>query len=76
MAFFQVQDLAPSLGFYGNRISFQVVSDQSFSLKSPSWWYTHCSAKMDGSEEDSGRWSDTWCLLWTFPELYQLVVAY
>ena len=34
-----------------------------------------CSAKMDASE-DSGRWSDMWCLLLTFPELFQLVEAY
>ena len=24
---------------------------------------------MDASEKDSGRWSDMWCLLLTFPEL-------
>ena len=22
----------------------------------PSWWHMHCSAKMDTTEEDSGRW--------------------
>ena len=34
------------------------------------------SAKMDAKEKDSGRQSDTWCLILTFPELSQLVVAY
>ena len=43
---------------------------------SPSWWCTHCSAKMDAREKDSGRWPDAWGLLLTFPELFQLVVAY
>ena len=33
------------------------------------------SAKMDASEEDSGRGSDMWCLLLTFPELFWWVVA-
>ena len=36
----------------------------------------HHSAKMDASQKDSGRWSDTWCLLLTFPKLFWLVVAY
>ena len=22
----------------------------------PSWWHTHCSAEMDASKKDSGRW--------------------
>ena len=35
-----------------------------------------CSTKMDAREEDSGKWSDMWCLLLTFPEFFQLVVAY
>ena len=31
----------------------------------------------DGCQkEDSGRWSDMWCLLLIFPELFWLVVAY
>ena len=34
---------------------------------------TNHSAKMDAREKDSGKWSDTWCLLLTFPELFQLV---
>ena len=34
------------------------------------------SAKMDASERDSGKWTDTRCLLSTFPELFRLVVAY
>ena len=40
-----------------------------------SWWHTHCPAKMDASEKDSGRWKSTWCLLLTFPRLFWLVVA-
>ena len=32
-------------------------------IQSPSWWHTHRSAKMDASERDSGRWTDTRCLL-------------
>ena len=35
-----------------------------------------CSAKMDASERDSGKWTDNRCLLSTFPELFWLVVAY
>ena len=35
----------------------------------------HCSAKMDASERDSGKWMDTRCLLSTFPELVWLVVG-
>ena len=38
-------------------------------------WRTHCSAKMDASERDSGKWMDTRCLLSTFPELVWLVVG-
>ena len=34
------------------------------------------SAKMDAREKDSGRWSDLWCLLLTFPKLFRLVEAY
>ena len=30
---------------------------------------------MDASKKDLGRWSDMWCLLLTFPELFQLMVA-
>ena len=44
--------------------------------QSPSWCCTPCLAKMNAREKDSGRWSDMWCLLLTFPELFQLVVAY
>ena len=33
-------------------------------------------SQMDAREKDSGRWSDMWCLLLTFPELFRLVVAY
>ena len=45
-------------------------------IQSLSWWHTHRSAKMDASERDSGKWIHTRCLLLTFPELFQLVVAY
>ena len=41
-----------------------------------SWLSTHCSAKMDASEKDSGRWLDTWCLLLTFPKIFLLVAPY
>ena len=41
-----------------------------------SWWCTHCSAKMDATENYPWRWLDTWCLLLTFPELFRLVVTY
>ena len=44
-------------------------------IQSLSWWCTHCSAKMDACEKDCRRWSDTWCLLLTFPEFFRLVVA-
>ena len=37
---------------------------------------THRSAKVDASERDSGKWTDTRCLLSTFTELFWLVVAY
>ena len=40
------------------------------------WWHMHCSAKMDASKKESGRWSDTWRLHLTFPELFALVMAY
>ena len=36
----------------------------------------HRSAKMDASVRDSGKWTDTQCLLWTLPELLPLVVPY
>ena len=44
--------------------------------QSPSWWCMPCSAKMDAREKDSGRWSDRWCLLQTFPELFWFLEAY
>ena len=31
---------------------------------------------VDASEKDSGRWSDMWRLLVTFPELFQWVVSH
>ena len=44
---------------------------------SESFLVVHASpSKIDASERDSGKRTDTWCLLSTFPELFQLVVAY
>ena len=43
---------------------------------SESFLVVPCSAKMDASEEDSGRWLHTWCHFLTFPEFSPLVVAY
>ena len=42
---------------------------------SESFLVVPCSAKMDAREKDSGRWSDRWCLLLTFPKLFWLVEA-
>ena len=61
--------------FYGDGINFQWPlanhsNSESFLVAE------HCSAKIDASEKDSGKWTDTWCLLSTFPELFRLVVAY
>ena len=33
-------------------------------------------SQMDAREKDSGRWSDMWCLRLTFPEFFQLGLAY
>ena len=55
----------------------RLVSGLSLAIiltRSPSWWCTPCSAKMDVREKDSGRWSDM-CLLLIFPEFFRLVVA-
>ena len=43
--------MAPSLGVYGDEISFTVVSDQLFWLKV----LPGDTAKVDSSKEDSGR---------------------
>ena len=44
---------------------------------SESFPVVHALFSQDGcKKKDSGRWSDVWCLLLTFPELFQLVVAY
>ena len=58
--------VARSLGFYSDGISFRVVFSQSFWLKSPSWWCMPCSAKMDASKKDSGRWSACGVSFWLF----------
>ena len=59
--------MAGSLGFYGDGISFASGLWPIILIQSLSWWRTHRSAKMDASERDSGKWTDTWCLLSTFP---------
>ena len=70
------------MGCVARSLSFMVmglVSSWSLAIiliQSLSRWHTHRSAKMDASERDSGKWTDTRCLLSTFPELFRLVVAY
>ena len=66
---------AQSRVLYGDGISFWVVSDQSFGLRVLPGG-AHIAVKMDASEKDSGTWLDTWCLLSTFPGLFQLLVVY
>ena len=66
--------MAHSLGLYGG---FMVMGLVSCGL----WPVILCSvftggAKMDASERDSGKWTDTQCLLLPFPELFWLGVAY
>ena len=54
-----------------SQLSLAIHSDsESFLVVQP------CSAKVDAREKGSGRWSDMWCLLLTFHELFRLVVAY
>ena len=61
--------MACSLRFYGNGVSFLVVSGQLscspiFGLaQGPSWWYMHLLAKMDSIAENSGRLGKAGCLL-------------
>ena len=43
---------------------------------SGSFLHMHCSAKVDASKKESGRWKDTGGLLLTFTKHLQLVVAY
>ena len=61
--------------FYGDGISFQGVLSQSFS---ESFLVVHALTlfSQDQREKDSGRWSDRWCHLLTFPELFWLVETY
>ena len=47
--------MARSLGFYGDGISFRLVSGQSFCLRVLPGGAGSRSAKMDSSKEDSGR---------------------
>ena len=65
--------VARSLRVYGDGVSFQVVSGQSFD-SGASWRRMQYLTEMDASEEDSGRWKDIWHLLLTFPKLFWLVV--
>ena len=47
-----------SLRFYGNGVSFYIVSSPQPILglaQSPFWWFMHLSAKRDSSVKDSGR---------------------
>ena len=45
--------------------------------ESESFLVVHALLSQDGCQQkDSGRWSNTWCLLLTFPKLFLLVVAY
>ena len=52
----------PHLRFYGDGL---VTGDlwSIILIQSLSWWCTHPSAKMDAGERDSGKWTDTRCLL-------------
>ena len=44
---------------------------------SESFLVVHASlSQEDASERDSGKWTDTRCLLLTFSKLFRLVVAY
>ena len=53
-----------------SRLSLASLSDPESCL------VVHALLSQDGCQrEDSGRLSDTWCLLLTFPELFWLVVA-
>ena len=45
----------PQFQFYGDGVSFQVVSGQSSDSRS-CWCCVHHSVKMDASGDDSGRW--------------------
>ena len=47
--------VACCLMFCVDEISFWVVSGQSVSKMSPSWWHTHCSGKMDVRILGGGR---------------------
>ena len=42
--------------FYSDGINFLGCLWPITLTHGPSWWRTHYSAKMDGSEKDSGRW--------------------
>lgn len=53
-----------------------LVSGWSLANHSNSECFHHRSAKMDASERDSGKRTDTRHLLLTFPELFLVVVAY
>ena len=67
---------AHSLGFYGNGIRFWVVFGQSFWLRVLPGGTRIGSAKMGAREKDSRRWSEIWCFLLAFPELFWSMVTY
>ena len=70
--------VAHSLRFYGNEISFWVVSLWPIILTwSHSWWSEHCSAKMDSSTKDSGRLVEhmDWGLLSSFDLFWILPIG-
>ena len=59
--------------FYGDGNSFRLsLANHSDSESFPGGPRLVQPAKMDAREKDSGRWSDRWCLLLTFPELFWL----
>ena len=75
--------MAHSLRFYGNGVSFWVVSGQSSRLahigltQGPSCCYAYLSANMDSSTKESGGWQDNimGSLLWAPPKSSWLVLG-
>ena len=62
--------MAMGLVFMGDGLSSASHSD------SESFLVAHALFSQMDAREDSGRWLDMWCLLLTFPELFQLVEGY
>ena len=65
--------MAHSLQFYDDGISFGLSLANHSDSES---FLVHALFSQMDAREDSGRWSDMWCLLLTFPELFRLVEAY